>query len=425
MKRIYYLLIINIVLMSYAFCGCSADNSDSKIENMSTYHVENEETFVKNSSDEKLKSIRNKYKINIYGIGTINKNYKLDYDENLSLCDSVPYFNVIDKLYIDYNKCIKKTDNSDLFDIVDEYEKTLRKAPDSPDFYITDYKNGVCINRYNGKDRNIVLPETLDGKKVIKIGADVSVDESDVLYNLPFADREIKSITIPSTVKYIVLDALDCYNKSGEDYLESIYVDGDNPYYSSVDGILYNKDKTCLLQIPRNYRNKTVTIPEGTEAVYCINASTTDKVVIPSSVVSFGENYDSDLPFITSDNSSQSVPSAWIYSGSVKSFKVSHNNKYYSSKNSILYDKNKSILLMYPTSNKNSSFTLPDSVSAVGSAVDFGRTNLTSVTIGKNVKNINANYDDINGKKLVVNGYKNTAAEDWAKENNLKFAALD
>lgn len=65
-----------------------------------------------------------------------------------------------------------------------------------------------------------MIPTTLDGKKVIKIGGDISVDEYDVSYNLPFVDRKITSITLSSTVKEIVLNALDCYDsKSSENHL--------------------------------------------------------------------------------------------------------------------------------------------------------------------------------------------------------------
>ena len=60
-------------------------------------------------------------------------------------------------------------------------------------------------------------------------------------------NTEVETIFIHSKIEKIGIGAfLDCKNLSG------IVVDEENPYFCSEDGILYNKDKTCLIQFPAN-----------------------------------------------------------------------------------------------------------------------------------------------------------------------------
>lgn len=48
--------------------------------------------------------------------------------------------------------------------------------------------------------------------------------------------------------------------------LQSIEVDANNPNFTSIDGMLYNKDKTILLGCPRG-RSGKIRIPDGTTAI--------------------------------------------------------------------------------------------------------------------------------------------------------------
>ena len=67
----------------------------------------------------------------------------------------------------------------------------------------------------------------------------------------------LASIDIPANVTNIVEYAFfDCQN------LASINVDDKNTTYSSVNGVLYNKEKTILVQVPAKFQGK-FTIPSG------------------------------------------------------------------------------------------------------------------------------------------------------------------
>lgn len=68
------------------------------------------------------------------------------------------------------------------------------------------------------------------------------------IFNFAFRNNpEVETIFLPAKIEKIGIGAfLDCKN------LSAIVVDEENPYFCSEDGILYNKDKTCLIQFPAN-----------------------------------------------------------------------------------------------------------------------------------------------------------------------------
>lgn len=152
--------------------------------------------------------------------------------------------------------------------------------------------------KYGG---HVTIPETLAGRKVVGMGDAFKSNE------------KLTGVTIPNTVKYIGTGAFQgCENlKSVElpDSVESIgtrsfaycdsletfiigsglkkvadnafimhntnevlsikefIIDPDNPYFSSKDGVWYNKDMTTLIRYPFANERMVYEIPEGVETI--------------------------------------------------------------------------------------------------------------------------------------------------------------
>ena len=95
------------------------------------------------------------------------------------------------------------------------------------------------------------------------------------------------SITLPTGVSHIGYNALGGYdNRVG-----AIHVQPGNPYYASVDGVLFNSDKTTLLQYPGGKRG-AYTIPNSVTTIgdYAFYGRTSlTSVTISDSVNTIGD----------------------------------------------------------------------------------------------------------------------------------------
>ena len=104
-------------------------------------------------------------------------------------------------------------------------------------------------------------------------------------YSVAFC-KGIKSITVPANVTQIWWNTFNI-NQS----LERIDVEANNNTYSSVDGVLYNKQKTKLIKFPEN--KLTIVIPNTVTSIgefSFYKSHRIDKIVIPSNVTNIG-NY--------------------------------------------------------------------------------------------------------------------------------------
>lgn len=66
--------------------------------------------------------------------------------------------------------------------------------------------------------------------------------------------------------------------------LEKITIDGTNPNYSCLDGVLYNKEQSALLWYPPMKDGKTFEVPDTVERINFIRGKWLERIIIPDSV---------------------------------------------------------------------------------------------------------------------------------------------
>ena len=145
-------------------------------------------------------------------------------------------------------------------------------------FFYRSTNNGLIIYQYDGYDENINVPSTIEGKTVIGF-------ENKCFYiGESYSKIKIKKITLPNTItslgdytfnnlinleevnipSNITVINLDVFK--GCDNLSYINIDKDNPIYSSVDGVLFDKNKTNLIRYPPGKKGN-FTCPESLKKV--------------------------------------------------------------------------------------------------------------------------------------------------------------
>ena len=283
---------------------------------------------------------------------------------------------------------------------------------------------------------------------------------------------KVTALTIPANVRVIDHSAL-----SGLSNVSEFSVAAENQFFSAQDGVIYNKNKTVLVQYPGGNSRTSYAVPASVTEI----ASGAFRGIGNLATVTLQEGVQiiRDLAFyassaITGINIPASVvtieASAFGVLAKLTGITVAAGNPNYSAQDGVLFDKAKKTLIVYPIGNARTSYTVPASVTKIVQAA-FYSTKLTSVTLPDGLLQIDGNaFNAATGltsldfpasviniantafygcselaeitfrnpgkwtmdnpfancpKLFTVNGYPGSTAEDYAKRYNYLFKSLE
>ena len=185
-----------------------------------------------------------------------------------------------------------------------------------------------------------------------------------------YSTSGITSVSIPATTTTISHFAIAAYKSVN---LVEYVVDPNNPNYSSVDGVLYNKNRTVLIAYPYGKNELAFTVPSSVTQIsmYAFNCLTYVQTV------NVGANA-LDLDYAFSPNGCSA--------SALRAVVVDSSNPNYSSSDGVFFNKNQTTLLMYPMGKSDTSYVVPNTVTTIRKAAynPF----LTSITLPTGLRTI-------------------------------------
>jgi len=292
-------------------------------------------------------------------------------------------------------------------------------------FSSTVSEGAATLVRYLGRDQVIVVPATVQGYPVTKIGnrcfanlplggvqsvvipegiRSIEKEAFDGSHNLTnvvlpnsltnIATRAFAScsklprITIPEGLKTLGTDAF--YFCAA---LEEIDVAPSNTEFSGREGVLFNKDQTILLQYPAAKEQTHYSIPDSVirvEPNAFLDSPKLQTLFIPKSVAEVGDG---------------SEESAFFLMKKLTRFIVDPGNPHYMDVDGVLVDKAQTTVLRFPEASPLRHFAIPQGTTNILPAAFFRATGLASVFIPDSVSQIGVlAFSECGGLSTVVLG---------------------
>lgn len=250
----------------------------------------------------------------------------------------------------------------------------------------------------------------------------------------------LKEVTVGRT-----LTDIDRYSFYFCESLENFYVLPENPAYSSADGVLFNKDKTKLIQYPSGNIRDTYNVPEGVKIIgdeSFMDAAALMNITLPDSVIEIGANpfggtgfcendanWKDDVLYIgdeylimagkeglisgtyeikdgtkvvagwafgngNCEATSITIPASVVSIGraafrcpSISEITVQEGNNHFISVDNVLFTKDMSELIYYPVAKSGTSYAIPEGVKKIAEEA-ITATSLTEITIPESVTEI-------------------------------------
>ena len=246
-------------------------------------------------------------------------------------------------------------------------------------YYIIDTNVAGKTIEDNWEMIDVVVPTEHEGKPVTVIGWDsfrqcqilrsVTIPEGITgIHSHTFFDcNNLESVHLPKSMRAFHGSCFASCNS-----LKEVTVDPDNPWFCSVDGVVYTKDRKELVFYPPGKDDEEFVIPEGCSVIdryafaYCENLK---RIVITSTVT---------------DISYESI----LFCKGLEGVLVDEGNAIYSSIGGNLYSKDGEIFFRLCVSTENYVLTLPEGVVEIENGAAYYSQNLTAINLPKSLLSI-------------------------------------
>ena len=226
---------------------------------------------------------------------------------------------------------------------------------------------------------DVVIPTEYRGKPVTGIGWDsfrgcqilrsVTIPEGITqIHSFTFFDcNNLESVHLPKSMKNFWGGCFASCNS-----LKEVTVDPDNPWFCSIDGVVYTKDQKELVFYPPGKVDVEFVIPEGCSTIgrhafaYCENLK---RIVVPSAV---------------NDISYESIHSCKGLEG----VEVDEGNQTFASIDGNLYSKDGKKFLRLCVSTENTSITIPEGVVEIADYAAYACHQLIDIKLPKSLTSI-------------------------------------
>lgn len=282
--------------------------------------------------------------------------------------------------FTDYFMSIGKTSAADDYEFIENGVK------------YTIYDDLAVVEGYTDDiPENVILPDTINGVPVAGIWEDAF-----------YACDKMKSIYISDNVEYIDTTAFlpkITYGLMGDHIgaLEKITVSENNKYFSSEDGVLFNKEKTILICYPFAKSDESYYIPDGIIEI-------ADYAFIGNSLLQY---------IVFSDSVKRIGQSAFWCCDSLDECDLSNNLEYIG-------------VEAFGNTRDLNKIVIPEKVNTIDRSAFF-YTHAHEITILNPECKIESYITDTAGMyyRGIIYGYKNSTAQDYANRNHIKFIDIN
>ena len=257
--------------------------------------------------------------------------------------------------------------------------KEITVDPGNPYFEAQD---GILYTK--GKKRLIYVPRGKDVNATFVPDEAVEEIGACAFYN----QKDVTRLEIGKNIKTLELaynrNIFDCESK-----IAWFEVDPANEKYCSIDGVIYNKDKTTLVHYPYAKMDEEFRVPNGVTSISTVGCHIANfKVLDLNQVETLGDHAitspkleDIHIPATLAE-----IPEGSIDGSNIQNLYVADGNPTYSDIDGVLFNKDKTTLIKFPAGRKGD-YTVPESTERIAEQA-FQLTKLKTVILNEGLETI-------------------------------------